>query len=222
MQPPDLSRLPDPSVAQEGVTVQSLAQQGAVIQGGAPSQYGAQPQLQQPQQGSPEKVTVRWHPGRNSSLTIELADSFITGMPDSIEKEPDPQAKVIAALFSEILDLRARLDQLEQGATPNADLEPRIYRLEMTLFQQQQALTQGARAVREEAERQVILEQQQFTQTQGGHVPVVDPSAQPMPTQQPSGDAGNNDIGTNDAMAGQSEDGAISTSSDPESAGDGQ
>ena len=184
MQPPDLSRLPDPAVAQEGVTVQSLAQ-GAQIQG-APIQYGAQPQVQQLQPGG-DKPTVRWHPGRNSQLTIELADSFISNLPDSIEKEPDPQAKVVAVLLSEILSLRARLDQLEQGATPNADLEPRIYRLEMTLFQQQQALTQSARAVREEAERQAILERQQGAIDRGEHVPVVDPSAQPVPApaQQP-------------------------------------
>ncbi len=185
MAPPDLSRLPDPSVAQEGVTVQSLAQ-GAQMQGGPPIQYGVQSQAQQPQI-STEKPTVNWYPGRNSQLTIELADSFISRMPDSIEKEPDPQAKVVAALLSEILSLRGRLEQLEQGATPNGDLEPRVYRLEMTLFQQQQALTQGARAVQEEAVRQAILEQQQGAIDRGEHVPVVDPAPPPEePQTQPS------------------------------------
>lgn len=193
MQPPDLSGLPDPSVPQNGVTVQSLAQ-GARVQGAPPPQqqygqpqYGQQPQ-QQPQ--DTPKPTIRWHPGRNSKLIIEFEDAFLAGLPDSIEQEPDPQAKVIAVLLSEILSLRGRLDQLEQGATPNADLEPRIYRLEMTLFQQQQALTQGARTLREEAERDVILAQQQAAQQQGQHVPTVDPSAQPAPSQQPPGEPG--------------------------------
>jgi len=158
MQPPDLSGLPDPSVPQNGVTVQQLAQ-GARIQG-APMQ--GQPQQQQQRQES-DKPVVRWHPGRNSSISIEMGDSIITGIPDSIEKEPDPQAKVVAALFSEILSLRARLDSLEQGGStgaPDNELASRVYNLEMTLYEQRQALNQGARALREEAERQAILEQQ--------------------------------------------------------------
>ena len=191
MQMPDLSGLPDPSVPQNGVTVQQLAASAHQIQGGPPIQYGAQPQAQQV---ATDKPTVNWFPGRNSQLTIELADSYISRMPDSIEKEPDPQAKVVAALLSEILSLRARLDQLEQGASPNGDLEPRVYRLEMTLFEQTQSLNQGAQALREEAIRQATLENHQQGATQTGTPPQAaaqasqgTPQQEPPPDPQPEG-----------------------------------
>ncbi len=164
MAPVDLSRLPDPAVPQVGVTVASLAQgaqiQGGHVQGGMPQFY---PQQQAPvQQQSENKSIIRWYPGRNSQINIELEDSIICGVPDEPEQEPDPQAKVVAALLLEVLSLRERVQVLEQGmgASPN-DLERRVYVLEMTLFEQRAALTQGARALREEAERQALLEEQE-------------------------------------------------------------
>lgn len=183
MQQPDFSRLPDPSVPQNGVTVQQLAAQSQ-MQGGPPPQYGQQSyQQQQPSQQSrseSNKPTVLWHPARNSKLIIELDDSYVGGLPESIEQETNPQAKIVAVLLSEILSLRARVAELEQGgaaAAPNDDLAARVYRLEMTLYEQQQALTQRARAVREEAERQAVLDlhkQQQEGQGNGEGTPTAE------------------------------------------------
>jgi len=173
MQQPDFSRLPDPAVPQNGVTVQQLAAQ-AQIQGGPPVQYGQQQQYQQPQQQqqSDRKPTIFWHPARNSKLVIELDDSFVGGLPESIEQETNPQAKIVAVLLSEILSLRARLEQLEQGglsAAPDNELSARVYRLEATLYEQQQALSQRARAVQEEAHRQAQLDlEKQQQEGQGG------------------------------------------------------
>jgi hypothetical protein len=138
-----MAALPDPSVPQSNVTVQSLRNQAQGIQ-------------QNKQQNNEEKkVNIRWHPNRNSKIAIELGDSILSGLPDSIEHEPDPQAKVVAALFAEILSLRERIQRLEEGGS--AGLAERIYRLEMTLFEQTQALNQGARAFREEVQRQEEL-----------------------------------------------------------------
>jgi hypothetical protein len=159
MQPIDFSRLPDPSVPQTGVTIQQLAA-GAQVQGGYAPQYGQQ-QQQQAQQQDAAKVRVLWYPARNSHLVIELDDSIIAGLPDDVKKETDPQAKVVAALLLEILSLRARVEQLEQGgmpAGPDPVLAERVYRLEQTLFEQREALKQGARAYREEQERLAMEE----------------------------------------------------------------
>ena len=123
-------------------------------------------------------------------------DVIITGIPEDIKGEPDPQAKVVAAMFSEILSLRNRIIQLENGsgAPPAAppELERRVGMLEMTLMQQTQSLTQGARAAREEAVRQLLVEQQQ-TAGQPGGVPVVNPAAHPQP--QIQADAGDGPAG---------------------------
>jgi hypothetical protein len=151
-------------------------------------------------QPPPNKQVIRWHPGRNSNLQIELNDVIISGIPEDIKGEPDPQAKVVAALFSEILSLRNRIIQLENGsgAPPAAppELERRVGMLEMTLMQQTQSLTQSARAAREEAVRQLLVEQQ-ATAGQPGGVPVVDPSQQPQP--QIQADAGDGPAGTGGA-----------------------
>lgn len=183
MQQPDFSKLPDPSIPQNGVTVQQLAAQSQ-IQGGPPPQYQYQQQQSQQQQQSDRKPTVLWHPARNSKLVIELEDSFVGGLPESIEQETNPQAKVVAVLLSEILSLRARVAQLEQGGGAQAqdpELASRVYRLEATLFEQTQALQQGARAFREEVERKEMLSQQGAQGAQTGE-PVSSGGTDPGPT----------------------------------------
>lgn len=143
----------------QGMTPQQIAQ-------------GLPRQMNQPQQPAslqdaasskqdPDKPKVRWHPGRNSQLEIELEDSIVTNLIESFDQESDPQAKVVAALLSEILSLRARVSHLEQGgmgAGRDEELMSRVYRLEATLFEQTQSLNAQAKAAREEAEHQAQLE----------------------------------------------------------------
>lgn len=67
----------------------------------------------QPQES--DAMIVRWRPLRNSSNEIELSDGTrLAGLPDDVDGEPDPQAKVILCLLAEILTLRERLDAMEQ------------------------------------------------------------------------------------------------------------
>ncbi len=145
--------LPDPSIPQDGVTVAQLKQQNTYIQG---AQQGQQQHQQQQQQQPTSKPTVRWYPGRNSKTIIEFQDSVLTGLPDGVEQEPDPQAKVVAVLLMEILALRERVDNLEQMAMQGGGggaLEARVQVLERTLFEQTKALQQSAQAFREEQVR---------------------------------------------------------------------
>ena len=126
-----------------------------------PAQPGAQPgymnEMQQSQfsQHAPpkpvEKPMVMWHPMRNSTIEIKLTDCIIRGIPDSIELEPDAQAKVVAALFSEILTMRQQISALlAGGGGASQETEGRIRRLEGALFEQQKAMQQRARGVREQ------------------------------------------------------------------------
>lgn len=120
-------------------------------QAAAPNQFAAYT----PQQ-DPDKEIVRWYPGRNSDIKIELTDCIIVGIPEQIVSEPDPQAKVVLALFSEILALRARLQFLEEGGGAAAQLPPdllqRLHRVEAATFEQANAMQQRARGVREQIE----------------------------------------------------------------------
>ena len=120
-------------------------------QAAAPNQFAAYT----PQQ-DPDKEVVRWYPGRNSDIKIELTDCIIVGIPEQIFSEPDPQAKVVLALFSEILALRARLQFLEEGGGAAAQLPPdllqRLHRVEAAVFEQANAMQQRARGVREQIE----------------------------------------------------------------------
>ena len=184
-----------PGAPQQGMTPeqQQIAQlQSQILAMKGPEQIqpshvqGAPQFAQHNPQAAPTKPTIRWHPGRNSDIKIELTDVIIAGIPETINGEPDPQAKIVAALFSEILTLRARLQSLEENgiataAPPGIDEQTnrRITMLEMTLTQQTQALTQGARAMREEATRAVLAEQQ-VNAGQPGGTPVVDPSLNPV------------------------------------------
>lgn len=184
-----------PGAPQQGMTPeqQQIAQlQSQILAMKGPEQIqpshvqGAPQFAQHNPQAAPQKPTIRWHPGRNSDIQIELTDVIIKGIPETIQGEPDPQAKIVAALFSEILTLRARLQDLEQNglavAAPAGIDEAtnrRITMLEMTLTQQTQSLTQGARAMREEATRTLLAEQQQNAGQPGG-TPVVDPALNPV------------------------------------------
>lgn len=72
-------------------------------------------QFSQGQQQDQDIVVVRWRPARNSVNEIELSDGTrLAGLPDDVDGEPDPQAKVILCLLGEILTLRERLDAMEQ------------------------------------------------------------------------------------------------------------
>ena len=150
--------LPDPSIPQDGVTVAQLKQNAHVVQGAPQPSYGYPPgqQPQHQQQQPTSKPSVRWYPGRNSKTVIEFQDSILTGLPDGVEQEPDPQAKVVAVLLMEILALRERAENLEQmmmqGGGGGA-LEARVQVLERTLFEQTKSLQQGAQAFREEQVR---------------------------------------------------------------------
>jgi hypothetical protein len=101
------------------------------------------------------KDVFRWHPGRNSDIQIELSDCIIAGIPETIVAEPDPQAKIVLALFSEILALRDRLARLEAAggeAQLPPDLMARLHRVEAATFEQANAMQQRARGVREQIE----------------------------------------------------------------------
>jgi len=157
-QPPIPSPVP-------GMTAQQVAA-GFTNQQGQPqllhpmAPQGQQPQTQFAQHApapAPNKTVVRWHPGRNSKIQIELTDCIIVGIPDDIAGEPDPQAKVVAALFSEILSLSQRISALEsQGAGGGIDprmigeIQTRLRGLEGVLYEQRGAMQQRARSVKEQ------------------------------------------------------------------------
>ena len=126
-----------------------------------PQQAPQQPQYQQPQQqgnqfeshAQPqniEKVVVYWHPARSQGVDIELTDTIIKAVPrEGMAVESDPQAKVVLALFSEILALREELAMRQAPQIPQ-DLDMRVRRLEGALFEQANAMNQRARSVREQ------------------------------------------------------------------------
>jgi len=124
----------------------------------APHQQ-AQPQQARyaPQQQEIVKPKIYWHPARSRGVDVELEDSIVKCVPEKgMVEESDPQARVVLALFSEILAVK---EMAAGGAAVPPDLmnriagiEQRLYRLEMALYEQTQAMTQRARGVREQIE----------------------------------------------------------------------
>lgn len=120
-----------------------------------PQQQGTQ-FSQFAQQPETVKETVYWFPvrGPNGAVEIELTDYVIKNVPgEGIKAESDPGAKVVLALFSELLALRERVSWLEQNAQqPQADagLAQRVAGLEGVLQEQRNAMSQRARGVKEQ------------------------------------------------------------------------
>jgi hypothetical protein len=111
----------------------------------------------QPQEAPKDKVP--WFPvrGAKDSVDIELTDVIIQNVPSKgMIGESDAGAKVVLALFSEILALRESVQYLMQNSNqvqipPSLDQLPqRVYALEQTLFEQRNAMQQRARGVREQ------------------------------------------------------------------------
>jgi len=122
-----------------------------------PQQQGTQfSQFSQPKETT--KDIVYWYPvrGPNGAVDIELTDYILKNVPkDGIQAESDPGAKVVLALFSEVLALREQVAWLAQNSQqPQVDqgLAQRVHSLEATLFEQRNALGQRARGVREQIE----------------------------------------------------------------------
>jgi len=103
-----------------------------------------------------EKPLIPWFPIRSpkDSVNIELTDSIIKSVPaKGPPGESNAGAKVVLALFSEILAIRDEVAQLRQIAGQSQvpqNLLQRVYNLEATLFEQRQAMNQRARGVREQ------------------------------------------------------------------------
>ena len=94
-----------------------------------------------------------WHPMRGSGVPVELTDCIIKGVPErGIMAENDPQARVVLALFSEVLALRQYIAGMAQTPQVPPDLMQRVVRLEQTLFEQRQSLSARARGIREQIE----------------------------------------------------------------------
>lgn len=52
-------------------------------------------------------VKIPWHPRRGEKNAVQLSDgSFITGLPEVVTEETDPQARIVLAIFGELLTLR--------------------------------------------------------------------------------------------------------------------
>lgn len=105
-----------------------------------------------------DKPKVPWFPvrGAKGSVDIELSDVIIKNVPSDFPTgEANAGAKVVLALFSEILALRDQVQflmdnqQSPQGQMPQ-DLPNRVYHLERTLFEQKQALSSRARGVQDQ------------------------------------------------------------------------
>lgn len=123
----------------------------------------AGPPRQQPQQGNqfaqyaePQQVqrdVIHWHPARSKGVDVQLTDTVVKSVPSGgVPAESDPQARVVLALFGEILAIRDDMRQLRvpQAAQMPPDLDARIRRLEGALFEQANAMNQRARSVREQ------------------------------------------------------------------------
>lgn len=63
---------------------------------------------------TPQKTEILWRPVHNSDNRVELTDSVITNVPDTIGQESDPNSKVILALLAEILVLQDAVGRLNQ------------------------------------------------------------------------------------------------------------
>ena len=104
------------------------------------------------------KVEIPWFPIRGKGVSIELNNSIIKNLPEKgMTAEGDAAARVVLALFDEILCLRETVRNLENfiksgGAGGDPELQHRVYKLEMVLFEQRRSMTSRARAVREQVE----------------------------------------------------------------------
>jgi hypothetical protein len=130
---------------------QQYAPQPTPQQGGQFAQYA--------QQQDTVKEEVPWFPvrGAKDSVDIELTDVILKNVPSKgMIGESNAGAKVVLALFSEILALRDKVEWLLQNSNqvqlpPGLEQLPgRVYNLETTLFEQRNALNQAARGVREQ------------------------------------------------------------------------
>jgi len=134
-----------------------------------PPQPQSQPQPQQPVQQPPSqqqsgnqfaqyaapvpvvKASVPWYPIRSNGVDVELEDSIIKFVPQNgIEGEGNAQAKVILALFSEILALREKVAQMSQAPAVDQQLAQRVYNLERVLHEQRQGMQARARGIQEQ------------------------------------------------------------------------
>ena len=99
-----------------------------------------------------EKVEVPWYPIRSKGVDVELEDSIIKAIPnEGIAGEGNAQAKVVLALFSEVLYLRQLVTQImEQGPGVDQQLAQRVYQLERVLFEQRQGMQQRARSIKDQ------------------------------------------------------------------------
>jgi hypothetical protein len=76
----------------------------------------------QQHQQQPDKLRVAWQPHRRNPdgppIEIELDDCIIHGLPADVAHESEPMSKIVLCLLAEILSLKERLMQLEQGGVP--------------------------------------------------------------------------------------------------------
>lgn len=68
------------------------------------------------------KFTVNWYPTRGPGVDayVELDACFIRGLPANPADETDPTSRIMIALLTEIVTLRARVDRLE----PQSEQKP--------------------------------------------------------------------------------------------------
>ncbi len=61
------------------------------------------------------KFTVNWYPTRGPGVDayVELDACFIRGLPSNPEAETDPVSRMVIALLTEVVTLRARVERLE-------------------------------------------------------------------------------------------------------------
>jgi hypothetical protein len=75
-------------------------------------------------------LKVPWHPLRGDKTGVALSDgSFIVGLPETVELETDPQARVVLAIFGELLQLRDEVRALRKqvgGARPEMTGSPQL------------------------------------------------------------------------------------------------
>lgn len=151
---PNMQQQPQQQPAQQppspvpGMTAQE-------VMAGTPQQH--QPQQNQfAQYSEPPPVKrdiIHWHPARSKGVDVQLTDTVVKSVPaGGVPAESDPQARVVLALFGEILAIRDDMRQLQvpQAAQMPPDLDGRIRRLEGALFEQANAMNQRARSVREQ------------------------------------------------------------------------
>lgn len=146
--PPGMQPPPPPSPV-PGMTAQQVF--AGVPQPGQPQAQSGNQFSQMAQQQPVEKIQVPWYPIRSKGVNVELEDAIIVGVPEEgIGVEGNPQAKVVLALFSEVLYLRQLVQQMAQQPGADPQLSQRVYQLERVLYEQRQGMQSRARGVREQ------------------------------------------------------------------------